>query len=39
MQLARQPLGRVSIANSDAGWDPYLHGAVDQAWRAVAELA
>ncbi len=38
MKLARQPLGRVAIANSDAGWDPYLHGAVDQAWRAVNEL-
>lgn len=38
MKAARQPLGRVAIANSDAGWDPYLHGAVDQAWRAVAEL-
>lgn len=38
MQLARKPLGRVSIANSDSGWDPYLHGAVDQAWRAVTEL-
>ncbi len=38
MQRARQPLGAVSIANADAGWDPYLHGAVDQAWRAVSEL-
>ncbi|MDO9322753.1 MAG: NAD(P)-binding protein [Pseudomonas sp.] len=38
MQLARKPLGQVTIANSDSGWDPYLHGAVDQAWRAVTEL-
>lgn len=38
MLRARQPLGQVTIANSDAGWDPYLHGAVDQAWRAVNEL-
>jgi spermidine dehydrogenase len=38
MQRARQPLGAVAIANSDAGWDPYLHAAVDQAWRAVSEL-
>ena len=38
MRRARQPLGQVSIANSDAGWDPYLHGAIDQAWRAVSEL-
>lgn len=38
MRRARQPLGAVTIANADAGWDPYLHGAVDQAWRAVNEL-
>ncbi len=38
MLRARQPLGQVSIANSDAGWDPYVHGAIDQAWRAVSEL-
>lgn len=39
MKLARRPLGRVAIANSDAGWDAYLHAAVDQAWRAVGELS
>lgn len=39
MQRARQPLGAVAIANSDAGWDPYLHAAVDQAWRAFNELS
>ena len=38
MKLARRPLGRVSIANSDAGWDAYLHAAIDQAWRAVGEI-
>lgn len=38
MHLARKPLGRVVIANSDAAWDAYLHSAIDQAWRAVGEL-
>lgn len=38
MRLARQPVGNVAIANADAGWDPYLHTAVEQAWRAVQEL-
>lgn len=35
---ARAPLGRVTIANSDAGWDAYLHTAIDEAVRAVREL-
>ncbi|MDD0975343.1 NAD(P)/FAD-dependent oxidoreductase [Pseudomonas fontis] len=35
---ARQPLGKVSIANSDAGWSAYAHAAIDEAWRAVGEL-
>ena len=35
---ARQPIGRVAIANSDAGWDAYAHVAIDQADRAVREL-
>jgi spermidine dehydrogenase len=35
---ARQPIGRVTIANSDAQWDPYAHVAIDQAARAVREL-
>ena len=37
--LARRRVGRVAIANSDAGWDAYTHTAIDQAWRAVVELA
>jgi spermidine dehydrogenase len=37
--LARKPIGRVTIANSDAGWDAYTHVAIDQAYRAVAEIA
>jgi spermidine dehydrogenase len=36
--LARRPLGRVTIANSDAGWSAYAHVAIDEARRAVAEL-
>ena len=36
--LARKPVGRIVIANSDAGWSPYAHAAIDQAWRAVSEL-
>jgi len=39
MNLARQPLGRVSIANSDAGWSAYAHAAIDEAHRAVEEVA
>jgi len=35
---ARQPAGRVTIANSDAQWDAYAHVAIDQAARAVREL-
>jgi spermidine dehydrogenase len=36
--LARQPFGRIAIANSDAGGDAYAHIAIDQAERAVREL-
>lgn len=39
MALARRPVGRVVIANSDSGWSAYAQSAVDQAWRAVQELA
>lgn len=38
IQRARQPVGQVSIANSDSGWSPYMHAAIDEAWRAVNEL-
>jgi spermidine dehydrogenase len=38
MALARRPMDRVVIANSDAGWSAYAQTAVDQAWRAVQEL-
>ncbi|HML29274.1 MAG TPA: NAD(P)-binding protein [Hyphomicrobium sp.] len=36
--LARKPRGNVAIANSDAGWEAYTQGAIDQAWRAVNEI-
>jgi spermidine dehydrogenase len=35
---ARQPCGRVAIANTDAAGDAYAHLAIDQAARAVREL-
>jgi spermidine dehydrogenase len=38
MRASRQPVGRVVIANADAGWSAYAHTAIDEAWRAVTEL-
>lgn len=38
MNLARKPLGHVSIANSDAAWSAYAHAAIDEAYRAVSEV-
>ncbi|WP_368413243.1 NAD(P)-binding protein [Dongia sp.] len=35
---ARQPWGRIAIANSDAGAYAYAHSAIDQAARAVRDL-
>ena len=37
-EIARARVGNVAIANSDAGWTPFAHGAIDQAHRAVGEL-
>ncbi|HEX4932711.1 MAG TPA: hypothetical protein VFV33_05985, partial [Gemmatimonadaceae bacterium] len=37
-EIGRQPVGRITIANSDAGAYAYTDSAIDQAWRAVAEL-
>ena len=37
-EVARKPLGRITIANADAGAYAYTDGAIDQAWRAVQEL-
>jgi spermidine dehydrogenase len=36
--LGRKPLGRIAIANSDAGANAYTDVAIDQAYRAVSEL-
>jgi len=36
--IARQPFGRLAIANADAGAYAYTDGAIDQAWRAIQEL-
>jgi spermidine dehydrogenase len=38
LKMARQPFGRVAIANSDAGGDAYAHLAINEAARAVQEL-
>jgi spermidine dehydrogenase len=38
VKLARQPFGRVAIANSDAGGDAYAHLAINEAARAVREV-
>ncbi len=38
INLARQPVGNITIANSDSDWSPYANSAIDQAWRAVNEL-
>ena len=35
--IGRQPFGRITIANSDAGAKAYTDVAIDQAWRAVGE--
>lgn len=37
-EVARQPFGRIAIANADAGAYAYTDGAIDQAWRAVQEI-
>ena len=37
--LARQTRGNIAIANSDAAAYAYTNAAIDQAWRAVGELA
>ncbi len=37
--VARQPFGRIAIANADAGAYAYTDCAIDQAYRAIHELA
>jgi spermidine dehydrogenase len=38
VEYARQPFGRIAIANSDSAGDAYAHLAIDQAERAVREI-
>ena len=38
VELARQPFGRIAIANSDSAGDAYAHLAIDQAERAIREI-
>ncbi|MBK1658815.1 NAD(P)-binding protein [Paracraurococcus ruber] len=38
-EIGRRRIGRIAIANSDAGAAAYTDSAIDQAWRAVTELA
>ncbi|MDP9146467.1 MAG: hypothetical protein M3N22_02320, partial [Acidobacteriota bacterium] len=38
-EIGRKPFGRITIANSDAAAAAYTDQAMDQAWRAVQELA
>jgi spermidine dehydrogenase len=38
-EIARKPLGRIAIANSDAGAYAYTDSAIDEAYRAVQECA
>ncbi|HTS89327.1 MAG TPA: NAD(P)-binding protein [Gemmatimonadales bacterium] len=37
-EIGRRPLGRITVANSDAGAYAYANSAIDQAYRAVSEL-
>ena len=38
LAIARQPFGRIAIANSDAAGSAYAHSAIDAAYRAVGEV-
>jgi spermidine dehydrogenase len=37
-EIARQRVGRLAIAGSDAAWDAYAHAAIDEARRAVDDI-
>lgn len=37
--VGRQPVGRITIANADAAASPHSDAAINEAWRAVSELA
>jgi spermidine dehydrogenase len=36
--IGRQPIGRITIANSDAAASPHTDAAINEAYRAVTEL-
>ena len=38
-EIARQPIGNIAIANSDAGASAYTQAAIEEAFRAVEELS
>lgn len=38
IDIARKPVGRITIANSDSDWAPYAHAAIDQGHRAITEI-
>ena len=38
-EIARKPFGKIAIANSDSAARAYTDAAIDEAWRAVNELA
>jgi spermidine dehydrogenase len=39
LEIARQAVGRISLAGSDAGWEAFAHVAIDEAHRAATEVA
>lgn len=38
IENSRKVFGNISIANSDSNWEPYMHAAIEQAYRAVRDL-
>ena len=36
--VGRRQLGRISVANSDAGASAYIEAAIDEAYRAITEI-
>lgn len=38
LKAVQAPQGNIHMAGSDANWQPYANGAIDQAWRAVGEI-
>ena len=39
IEIARAPVGNITIANSDSSWIPFTHTAIDMAYRAVDEFS